>query len=111
MNKIRLFVITLLSICYYSSINNSYISLKNDISCSSLVDPGEGDYMYTAGKAFADVGIFPDRQFKGDGIKIGFIDAGIPFQNHLSQFNIGGIYNSINIQHKEHTDSNYDDFD
>lgn len=63
---------------------------ENDIVFSSMNDPEE---RYSYGKALGDVGVFPDRQYKGEGIKIGIIDKGFPFD--MNNYNIGGTLGVI----------------
>lgn len=60
-----------------TNIHQTNFDSKNisDEVYSSYVDPEE---CYSIGKAYGDCGIFPDNQFKGQGIKIGIIDNGIP---------------------------------
>ena len=62
-------------------------SVSNCVTFSSRVDPED---CYSLGKAFGDVGVFPNKEFNGTGIKIGIIDDGIPY--NLSYFNDYELY-------------------
>lgn len=53
------------------SVGQTTYQTEEDELFSSLVDPEE---CYSAGKALGDVGVFPSRSYKGNGIKIGVID-------------------------------------
>ena len=71
----------------YFSFDKTCIFKESILNYSSMIDPEE---CYSAGRAFGDVGIFPNRQYKGEGIKIGIIDDGIP--SNLSSYIVGGVH-------------------
>ena len=76
------------------SVGQTTYQTEEDELFSSLVDPEE---CYSAGKALGDVGVFPSRSYKGDGIKIGVIDRGIPAD--VSSYNLGGVLGTTYDNH------------
>lgn len=67
-------------------VNNNAID-SSTIHFSSKIDPEE---CYSIARAFGDVGIFPNRSYKGEGIKIGLIDTALPLD--IYNYNVGGTY-------------------
>ena len=61
--------VVLTNICY-----NVCYSSNPDFS--SKYDPEE---CYSTAKSFGDVGVFPDRDYDGTGMRIGIIENGIPY--------------------------------
>lgn len=93
MKKINYFLILFISlICFDYFKNNENINYNLSPSYSSKFDPEE---CYSVGRAFSDVGVFPEREFYGEGIKIGIIEHYLP--DDLTSYNVGDfdveIYN------------------
>lgn len=57
---------------HLSSVNETQSS---SLDMSANVAPEEE---YSLAKAMGDVGVFPDNEYKGTGVKIGVLESGIP---------------------------------
>ena len=69
--------VVLTNICPLLKVNVCYSSNPD---FSSKYDPEE---CYSAAKSFGDVGVFPDRDYDGTGIRIGIIENGIPYNTSI----------------------------
>ena len=65
----------LISLCYFPFNCSNIKAKKEGQTFSSMIDPEE---YYSSGRAYGDIGVFPNREYHGSGIKIGIIDDGVP---------------------------------